>query len=56
MAHANIIDARRIAQYAPDNISLTDATKLCKSIGPQLDEFQTSSLADMVCRFAKQTT
>jgi hypothetical protein len=52
MTSATIPAARKIAEFATANINFNDATKLCKAIGPKMNEFQTSILAKMVCRFA----
>mgnify|MGYP003652708919 CR=1 FL=1 len=54
MTSATIQAAREVAKYATDNISFNDATKLCKAVGPKMNEFQTSILAKMVCRFAQK--
>ena len=55
MTKAKIEDARRIAEYAISNINHGDATKLCRALGPKLNDFQRSILADMVCRLADDT-
>lgn len=47
-------DAKRISQFALENISYEDAIKLCRAIGPKLGVFEESVLAGMVVRFAKK--
>ena len=54
MANASIESARKIAEFAAQNIGFKDAVKLCKALDKSyMNEFQRSIQADMVCRFAQ---
>ncbi len=53
MAKATMSEARRIAEFATPNIGYSGALKLCRTLGPKLNEYEECNLALWVCKFSE---